>query len=56
LSLDFKGVGIGNGLTDPFAQYPAYATFSYENDLISEQWNTVLHYGFMVCDALIYMG
>ena len=31
VELNLKGIAIGNGLTDPFAQYPAYATFSYEN-------------------------
>ena len=35
VKLNLKGIAIGNGLTDPFAQYPAYATFSYENNLIS---------------------
>ena len=35
LDLTLKGIAIGNGLTDPYEQYPAYAPFSYENDLIS---------------------
>merc|ERR1711990_209723 len=33
--LSLKGIAIGNGLTDPFAQYPAYAPYSYENGLVS---------------------
>jgi len=49
-----KGIAIGNGLTDPFAQYPAYATFSYENGLISKEWETVLEGGFKACQGLIY--
>jgi carboxypeptidase C (cathepsin A) len=31
VKLSLKGLAIGNGLTDPYQQYPAYATFSYEN-------------------------
>ena len=54
VELNLKGIAIGNGLTDPFAQYPAYATFSYENDLISKEWDEVLNGGFKACDGLIY--
>ena len=54
VELNLKGIAIGNGLTDPFAQYPAYAKFSYENNLISELWDDVLVGGFKACDGLIY--
>lgn len=54
INLKLKGIAIGNGLTDPFAQYPAYAPFSYENGLISKEWDTVLTGGFKACQALIY--
>merc|ERR1712156_761518 len=54
VNLNLKAIAIGNGLTDPFAQYPAYATFSYENDLITKQWEEVLNGGFKACQALIY--
>ena len=54
VELNLKGIAIGNGLTDPFAQYPAYASFSYENNLISEKWDHVLNGGFKACDGLIY--
>jgi len=54
VKLNLKGIAIGNGLTDPFAQYPAYAPFSYENNLISESWETVLKGGFKACQGLIY--
>jgi cathepsin A (carboxypeptidase C) len=54
IELTLKGLAIGNGLTDPFAQYPMYAKFSYENDLISKEWDTVLQGGFKACQALIY--
>lgn len=54
VKLNLKGIAIGNGLTDPFAQYPAYAKFSYENNLISKTWDEVLNGGFKACDGLIY--
>jgi cathepsin A (carboxypeptidase C) len=49
VELNLKGIAIGNGLTDPFAQYPAYATFSYENDLISKEWDKVMTVGMKAC-------
>jgi len=54
VQLNLKGIAIGNGLTDPFAQYPAYAPFAYENDLISEEWYHVLEAGLKGCQGLIY--
>lgn len=51
--LNVKGMAIGNGLTDPFQQYPAYAKFSYENNLISKSWDDVLTVGFKACQGLI---
>lgn len=54
VNLNLRGMAIGNGLTDPFAQYPAYATFSYENGLITKQWEDVLTGGFKACQGLIY--
>ena len=53
MDLTLKGIAIGNGLTDPYEQYPAYAPFSYENDLISEMWYDVLTGGFVACQGLI---
>lgn len=52
--LNLKGIAIGNGLTDPFAQYPAYATFSYENDLVGEKVFHGMEAGLKACQALIY--
>jgi cathepsin A (carboxypeptidase C) len=49
LQLNFKGIAIGNGWVDPYIQYPEYATFAYENDLISEVWYYVLETGFVGC-------
>jgi len=54
IDLNLKGVAIGNGLTDPFLQYPEYSTFSYENDLISERWSHVMDEGMKVCQGLIW--
>ncbi len=54
VQLNLKGIAIGNGLTDPYQQYPAYAKFSFENDLISKKWEDVLDGGFKACQALIY--
>lgn len=54
VNLNLRGIAIGNGLTDPYAQYPAYATFSYENGLISKKWEDVMVGGMKACQALIY--
>ena len=53
LPINFKGVAIGNGWVDPYNQYPAYADFSYENGLISEDWYHILQKGFAVCQDMI---
>lgn len=52
--LNLKGIAIGNGLTDPFAQYPAYATFSYENGLVDEPTFHAMQDALKVCQAAIY--
>jgi len=44
-----KGIAIGDGLVDPYNQYPAYATFSYENGLINKMEYEVLSIGFAAC-------
>ena len=49
VKLNLKGIAIGNGLTDPYLQYPAYATFSHENGLISDAWNHVMELGLKGC-------
>ena len=54
IDLNLKSIAIGNGLTDPFHQYPAYAPFSYENNLIGKEKFHVLEGGFKACQALIY--
>lgn len=52
--LNLRGLAIGNGLTDPFHQYPAYADFSYENDLVSEETYHVMREALTLCQGLIY--
>ncbi len=51
--MKLKSVAIGNGWTAPYDQYPAYATFSYENKLISEFWYYTLDVLFKGCQLLI---
>jgi len=36
LGMNFKGIAIGNGWVDPYIQYPQYAEFAYENNLIDD--------------------
>jgi cathepsin A (carboxypeptidase C) len=49
-------MAIGNGLVDPFSQYPAYDTFAYENKLIGKVEADILAGGFKACQALIETG
>ncbi len=44
------------GWVDPYEQYPAYATFSYENKLISEISYYALKVAFAACQVLIKTG
>jgi len=53
LKINFKGMAIGNGLVDPFLQYPAYDTFSYENKLINRAEYDLLWGGFKGCQGII---
>lgn len=34
--INLKGVAIGNGMTNPAVQFPAYADFALQNKLISK--------------------
>ena len=56
LKINFKGMAIGNGLVDPYLQYPEYDTFSLENKLINKIEYDILMGGFKACQALIKTG
>jgi len=56
LKMNFKGMAIGNGLVDPYNQYPAYEKFSYENKLVGKAEDTILKAGFKGCQLLIESG
>mmetsp|Transcript_130444 Transcript_130444/g.194178 ORF Transcript_130444/g.194178 Transcript_130444/m.194178 type:complete len:98 (-) Transcript_130444:672-965(-) len=49
LSVNLKGIAIGNGLVDPYNQYPAYADFAYENKLVGKIEYYALKAAFKVC-------
>ena len=49
-------MAIGNGLVDPYLQYPAYDTFSLENKLIGKAEAAILAGGFKACQAIIETG
>lgn len=51
--INIKAAAIGNGLVDPYLQYPEYNTFAYENKLIGGVQHTLLTGGFKVCQLLI---
>jgi len=49
-------MAIGNGLVDPYAQYPAYDTFALENNLIGKTEGIILKGAFAACQSLIKTG
>lgn len=53
LAVNLKGIAIGDGLVDPYNQYPAYATFSYEEGLINKAEYDLLVAGFAYCQRAI---
>jgi len=56
LKMNFKGMAIGNGLVDPYNQYPAYETFAYENKLIGAAQDVIMKEGLKGCQILIESG
>lgn len=56
LGLNFKGVAIGNGWVDPIVQYPQYAEFAHENNLIGTVQYELLKTGFASCQKTIEGG
>lgn len=51
--LIIAGFAIGNGWTDPKSQYPAYAEFAYENNLVSKVGYSLLKAAYWTCNKLI---
>jgi len=56
LKFNFKGMAIGNGLVDPYLQYPQYDTFALENKLIGSLEAKILAGAYDGCQALIKTG
>ena len=56
LGLNFKGIAIGNGWVDPVVQYPQYAEFAYENNMVSFEMYLTLKASFAECVNLINNG
>ena len=56
LKINFKGMAIGNGLVNPYLQYPEYDTFALENGLIGKAEYTILEGAFKACQGLIKTG
>lgn len=53
LGLNFKGIAIGNGWVDPYIQYPQYAEFAYENNLVTLEQYLELKTSFVECQRMI---
>jgi hypothetical protein len=53
MKINLKGVAIGNGLVNPEVQYPAYADFALQNDLIDQAFYDKMTSVYPTCDKLI---
>ncbi|KAG1675310.1 hypothetical protein FOA52_015984 [Chlamydomonas sp. UWO 241] len=47
--IDLKGLAIGNGLTNPSIQFPAYADFALENKLIPQALHDIIQFWSPIC-------
>ncbi|KAL4449695.1 hypothetical protein ABPG74_007518 [Tetrahymena malaccensis] len=54
--IKLAGSAIGNGLVSPYQQYPEYANFAYENNLIGKVKYGILKGAFWACQQLIKAG
>ncbi|KAL6761011.1 Alpha/Beta hydrolase protein [Haematococcus lacustris] len=48
-AINFKGLAIGNGLTNPAIQFNAYGDFALQNGLISSMTRSVMSFLFPLC-------
>lgn len=53
LGLNLKGIAIGNGWVDPYEQYPQYAEFAHQNNLIDEETYVTLVASFAECQRMM---
>eukprot|EP00240_Pyramimonas_obovata_P001475 CAMPEP_0118934076 /NCGR_PEP_ID=MMETSP1169-20130426/13538_1 /TAXON_ID=36882 /ORGANISM="Pyramimonas obovata, Strain CCMP722" /LENGTH=476 /DNA_ID=CAMNT_0006876939 /DNA_START=79 /DNA_END=1509 /DNA_ORIENTATION=+ len=53
MKIFLKGIAIGNGLVNPEEQYPAYADFALQNDLIDEDFYKQMKHDQVLCERLI---
>jgi len=51
--INLKGLAIRNGWVDPYQQYPAYASFAYQNGLINRAEYLMDKLAMQTCQALI---
>jgi carboxypeptidase C (cathepsin A) len=56
LNLNFKGIAIGNGWVDPVVQYPQYAEFAHQNNLVTDSEYAELKSAFATCVDMINSG
>lgn len=54
--INLKGIAIGNGWTNPRAQYSMYDKFAWEEGLVGFYHHKFLEYGFDVCNFLVDTG
>lgn len=52
-NLNFKGIGIGNGLTDPGKQFPFYVPFAKQYNVVGKAQLTIMEAILPVCEPLI---
>jgi len=53
MKINLKGIAIGNGLVNPEEQYPAYADFALQNDLIDQDFYNKIKGDESICAKLI---
>jgi len=54
--INLQGLAIGNGWVDPYNQYPGYADFAYDNQLITDLEYEADKAACKVCQALVKSG